>query len=114
MTEHTSSATRLEVNTDGHSRIGFVEIGVAVGEDTLVREFMEQQLCQLWFAVVNEGVQQRVFEPAQRGVRLNAVDIDVESLLRQATAVFPSALLGKVAAIGKTADKWIPPHFRLE
>ena len=75
---------------------------------------MEQQFCQLWFAVVNEGVQQRVFEPAQRGVRLNAVDIDVESLLRQATAVFPSALLGKVAAIGKTADKWIPPHFRLE
>ncbi len=42
-----------------------------------MRELVEQEPCQLRVRVVDERREQRVVEPAQRGVRRHAVDYDV-------------------------------------
>ena len=43
-------------------------------------QLVEQDLRQDGFFMVQKGVEQRVLEPAERGVGLDTLDIDVETL----------------------------------
>src|SRR6185369_8594094 len=57
----------------------FVEIRVATDEDTLMGQFVEQDLCQFGFVVVDERVKQGVLKPAERRVSFNAIYGDIKS-----------------------------------
>src|SRR5262249_29387732 len=80
----------------------------------LVGKFVKQQFSQFRFAVIDKSTEQGVFEPAERGVGINAVYIDIESFFCQTAAVVPGALFRKIAAIGEAPDEGIPPGFRLQ
>src|SRR5207237_3389533 len=95
-----------------HCGEGFIEVGVAGGEDALVAELMEQHFGQFRFAAVDERVQQRIFEPAERGVSLDAVYIDIEAFLCETVTASARRFLREVAAIYEAADERIPPGFR--
>jgi hypothetical protein len=77
-------------------------------------EFMEQNLGEDYFVVMDEGVQQRVLEPAKGRVRLDAADVNVQSLALERLGVSVRLFLGKVAAILEPADDRIPPRLRFE
>src|SRR4051812_49408181 len=92
-------------------RESFVEVGIACGKYAFVGEFMEEQFGQLPFIIVQEGVQDRIFEPAERREGVHAVNIYLETFLLQLIAATAGGLLRKIAAVGKPADERITPGF---
>ena len=93
---------------------GLVEIGVAAGEHALVAQLVEDGFRQVRLRLEDEGIEDRVFEPAQRAVRHHAADINVVAFLLQPSGIAARAGLHKEAPILQAADNGIPPRLRLQ
>ena len=92
----------------------FVERRVAADEDDLVRELVEQQRRELPFGTADEGVQQRVGEPAQRRVSRHTGDVDFVALGAQRLRCGFRVSLVEVTAIASAAHHRVAPLLQLE
>ena len=77
-------------------------------------QFVEEGFRKFRFAVVDERVQNRISKPTQRGIGFDAFHGNVAAFGLEAPGVIARSAFGKIAAVFKAADDWIPPRLRLE
>ena len=82
--------------------------------DPLVRQFMKEDFREVRCRVVNECVQHRVFEKAERRVGVHASHVNVVAFFREARRTFAGLLLGEETAIFQFAHDGIPPLLRFQ
>ncbi|MNT46712.1 hypothetical protein D3C72_1833790 [compost metagenome] len=92
---------------------GLVEGGVVAHVDHLVRQFVEDQPRQLALRQVDEGIEQRVVEIAQRRIGGDAGNVGLEPVAAQAPRILLGIGLGVVAAVADAADDGEAPLAQL-
>ena len=79
-----------------------------------VRRLMDQQFGQLRLRPVNEGAQQRIVEPAERGVGRNPADVGLQALVRETLRGAQRGVAREVAPIGGAAGERMAPLVGLQ
>ena len=93
---------------------GLVQRHVIGHPEPPVRRLMDQQFGQLRFRPVNEGAQQRVVEPAERGVGRNPADVGLQALVRETLRGTQGGIAREVAPIGGAAGERMAPLASLQ
>ena len=88
---------------------GLVQRHIIGHPKPLVRRFMNQQFGQLRLRPVNEGAQQRIIEPAERGIGGDPTDIGLQALARQVLRGAAGGIEREVASIGGAASERMAP-----
>ena len=88
---------------------GFVQRHVIGHPEPSVRRLVDQQFGQLRFRPVNEGAQQRIVEPAERGVGRNPADVGLQALVRETLRGAQRGGVREVAPIGGAAGERMAP-----
>nr|GEU28155.1 hypothetical protein [Tanacetum cinerariifolium] len=92
----------------------FVELGVALHIDHLVRQLVEHHARQLGVGIIDEGRQQRIAEPAQRGVRGHAAHLHVVAFGAQLVGVGVGVVLAVVTTVADAAGNRKTPLDRTQ
>lgn len=79
-----------------------------------VRRLMDQQLSQFRLRPIDEGAEQRIVEPAERGVGGNPANEGLQALVGQALRGAAGGFLGEVAAIGGATSERMAPLASLQ
>ena len=66
-----------------------VERGIVLRVHQLVRQLVEHEARELGIGIADEGREQRIVEPAQRGIRRHAADVDVVAVRAQLLGMAP-------------------------
>ncbi len=88
---------------------GLVQRHVIGHPEPLVRCLMDQQFRQLRLRPINEGAQQRIIEPAERGIGGDPTDIGLQALARQVLRGAAGGIEREVASIGGAASERMAP-----
>ena len=79
-----------------------------------VRRLVDQQFGQLRLRPIDESAEQRIVEPAERGVGGNPANEGLEALVGQAARGAAGGILGEVAAIGGATSERMAPLASLQ
>ena len=82
---------------------GLVELSVVLHINALVRQLMEDQCRQPFIAPTHHRTDNRIVEPTERRISLDAADRHVHTLLSQQRRLTPGRTLGVVTAVGDAA-----------
>ena len=88
---------------------GFVQRHVIGHPEPAVGRLMDQQFGQFGLRPIDEGAQQRIVEPAERGIGGDPADVGLQTLARQALRGADGGIAREVAPIGGAAGKWMAP-----
>lgn len=93
---------------------GLVQRHVIGHPEPPVRRLMDQQFGQLRLRPVDEGAEQRIVEPAERGVGGDPANEGLQALVGQAVGGAAGGILGEVAAIGGATSERMAPLASLQ
>ena len=93
---------------------GFVEGGFAFAEELAVGEFVEDEFGEGEFVFVDEGVEERVAEPAEGGVGIDSADDDIVALSFEFVGFGLGVFFFEVAAIFECSDDGVGPLLGFE
>ena len=88
---------------------GLVQRHVIGHPEPPVRRLVDQQFGQLRLRPVNEGAQQRIVEPAERGIGRNPADVGLQALVRETLRGAVGGVAREVAPIGGAAGERMAP-----
>ena len=88
---------------------GFVQRHVISHPEPAVGRLMDQQFGQLGLRPIDEGAQQRIVEPAERGVGGDPADVGLQTLASQALRGADGGIAREVAPIGGAAGERMAP-----
>ena len=93
---------------------GFVEVGVAGDKEAAVGEFVENDFGEVGIGFVDESIENGVVEPAESGVGLDAVHINIPAFFGEGVGIAAGGLFVEIAAIAGAADDGEPPGHGIE
>lgn len=79
-----------------------------------MRELVEDDLGQIQVRFEDQRVQPRIGKPAQSGVSLDPIDLDVVAFRAQTGGAGLGVRLRKVAAVLEASHERVPPLLRLQ
>ena len=92
----------------------FVECALAFAVKTAVGELVEDEFGDGCVAAVDEGIQDRVCEESERGIRAYLSDVGIVAECFQLGGVLIGVGFGKMSAVTKVADDWESPSLGTE
>lgn len=93
---------------------GLVQRHVIGHPEPPVRRLMDQQFGQFRLRPIDEGAEQRIVEPAERGIGGDPADEGLQTLACQALRGAAGGILGEVAAIGGATSERMAPLASLQ
>jgi len=96
------------------SRVGFVERHVARNPHAAVGEFVDEQFGDVLGRPVDERTEQRIREPAQRGIGGHTAHVHVHSVRREPRGGALRRSSAEITAIGRAARYRVAPAMGLE